>query len=71
MKNETRQERKLRENKELIERTTPKVCPKCGGTNLLTHLVTWFAHSLEEQDLHNTADLAEQQCVDCAISFWM
>jgi NAD-dependent SIR2 family protein deacetylase len=68
---ETREQRRERENREWIEAKTPKCCPKCGGTNLAYHLVTWFAHSLDDQDLHNTAELAEHQCHDCAISFWM
>lgn len=53
---------------------TPKACPCCGNTEVSEmhlHLTTWFAHSLEEQDMHNTAELVEHQCHACSRSFWM
>ena len=49
------------------------VCPHCGSHNVEDSYPKWFAHSLEECDLENTAILQEWQCreEDCGRSFWV
>lgn len=67
---ETRDQRKARIEKGRVTLKTPTVCVGCGGSNLRTFMAEWFAHPMNASDLHNTAELAEHQCQDCAISFW-
>ena len=52
----------------------PERCPWCGSIRI-TICPEWFAHSLDDCDLHNTAVLTEFQCrnegASCyARSFW-
>jgi hypothetical protein len=56
----------------LVQDRFVKICPKCGKkAGVVNMRLTWFAHSLEEQDLHNTVVLTEHQCKNCTISFWI
>jgi hypothetical protein len=66
---ETREERK--ERQEEIQMAMPTLCPRCGSKQLRTFVTDWFAHSLDNCDLHNTGVLAEHQCEACATSFWL
>jgi ribosomal protein L32 len=68
---ETGEQRRERRKHDEIISMAPKCCPKCGGTELVTHITEWFAHSLEPQDIMNSGILYEHQCENCAISFWM
>lgn len=62
---------KLKRIKELCRPDSSQVqyCPYCGE-GFLSTMPTWFAHSLDTSDLHNTAELQEHQCRKCNNSFW-
>jgi hypothetical protein len=55
------------------EDRTPVCCPKCGGREIGFEIEEWFAHSLDSNDLHNTAELTEHHCRNegCGVSFWL
>lgn len=70
----TQDERALRLKEKREKYTKDKsvvFCPKCGSSDIQTFVATWFAHSLEKRDLHNTAELEEHQCEGCGVAFWV
>lgn len=46
-------------------------CPYCGSSEHIMGAPEWFAHSMDPQDVMNTAMLDEIQCMACARSFWI